>query len=534
MGLKGLSGNKILVIFILLIGTTLRFYKLDLRSLWYDEAAKISPAKHQYSLAQFFQQHRDAKKPAYIFLLKIWMKAFGESELSVRGPSVICGILSIAFLYLLAAEFFSKSIGLIASFFLSISPFHIYYSQQNLEYSLLLFLVILSTLLFVRILKRQKKIYFLFYAITSVLLCYTHMFGLYIVLIHTACLFLFQKDFFRKREWLVTQGFLFISIAPLFYFIFIRGPQANEMDWISRPGIYSILDTIKAVTYGGKKLAQGGVGPETGYQRLLLARLLMFICSLLLLKGIFSYRNYLNYKKSPSSISIFSKNKIILLIVWITLPPLITLIFSFFVFPIYVVRYFIIIMPAYLMLLAVGISRIKRLKVMFTMLFLMVILNSQALWVYFNPGEIASWREIAAYVKEKVLPGDMLVFLPLKQIVPFVYYFSDTPGRSLEHIDIEGKKIDGKWYSMFREGEYRYTGVKLGDLPYEVINSQPFKISEKKANKIFLITSPYWPGIGQTVYIVRNYLLKNSWQEDEFFYPYPGVKLFIYNKKTIE
>ena len=534
MRIRRLFSNKILILLIiLLIGTTLRFYRLDLRSIWYDEAGKIHTAVYPFSLTEFLQ-HKDAKKPAYLCLLKIWMRIFGENEFAVRSLSVICGILSIFFLFLLASELFLNSVGLISCFFLSISPFHIYYSQQNLDYSLLLLLVILSTLFFLKIQKRPRKLLFFSYGIINILLCYTHMFGLYVVLIHTICLFLLKRKFFLKREWLVTQGSLFIAILPLFYFIFFRSPQVNEMAWISKPNIYNLLEIIKAVTYGGEKLAQGGVGFEVDKNRLWFARLLIFICTLLVVKGIFSYKGSSRSGKTLNKNNFLNKHKIIFLTIWFAAPVLATFIFSFLIFPIYVIRYLIIIMPAYLILMTIGILSIKALRTRLIILALMAILTSQALWVYFHPEELDSWREIAARVKKEISPGDMLVFAPLKQIVPFTYYFSDNPTCSLQVIGYSGKKVNGRWSNIFRENNYVYAGVKLGDLPYEMINSGLFTISKKKTSKIFLVAAPYWPGIGQCVPMLRNYFLKPNWKEDELFYAYPGVKLYIYKKERKE
>jgi len=527
-----LKNKKLVLAIIILVGISLRLYKLDSQCLWYDETTKIASAKCQYTLREFFQ-HADPKEVVYTLLLKIWMKIFGDSEFAVRSMSVLFGVLSVFFIYILASELFSETVGLISSFLLSISPFHIYYSQQNLLYTLFLLLAILSTLIFVRVYNTNKKILYLAYFIVNILLCYTHFFGLYILLIHNASLYFFKKSDFFKKKWLITQGLLIILVVFFIFLILYMEPRPNQigqLDWISKPNFGLIIDTLKALAYGGEKLAQGGNGLEIGAGRLTVAKLLILIYALLLMKAGLLYKIFTVDKGSLSNTSIFKKQKIIFLFSWLVIPVLLTFIFSFLFFPVYVVRYLIIIIPAFLILLALGILNIKSLKKKLFVFFLILILDSQALFVYFHPIETPSWREISSKVKEMAAPEDMLVFVPLEQIVSFAYYFLDRTDSSIWDIDRYGKKIDTKWNSVFRENGYIFAGVGLRNSPDDTINDQLFKTAERKANKIFLIASPYWPTLDLRFLTLRQYFLKGGWKEKGFLYPLPGVALLIYTR----
>ncbi|MCX5701547.1 MAG: glycosyltransferase family 39 protein [Candidatus Omnitrophica bacterium] len=527
-----LKNKKLVLAIIILVGISLRFYKLDSQCLWYDETTKIASAKCQYTIKEFFQ-HADPKEVVYTLVLKIWMNIFGFNEFAVRSLSVLFGVLSIFFIYILASELFSETVGLISSFLLSISPFHIYYSQQNLLYSLFLLLAILSTLIFVRVYNTNKKFLYLAYFIVNILLCYTHFFGLHILLIHNACLFFFKKSDFFKKKWLIINALLIILVGFFIFAILYMEPRPNQigqLDWISKPNFGLIIDTLKAFTYGGEKLTMGGNGLEIGAGRLTIAKLLILIYALLLMKAGLSYKNFIVHKGTLGNSIPFKKQKIIFLFSWLVIPVLLTFVFSFLFFPIYVVRYLIIIIPAFFILLAIGILNIKGLKTKLFVFFLILIFNSQALFVYFHPIETPSWREISSKIKEMVAPEDMLVFVPLEQIVSFAYYFFDRTDTSIWDIDRYGKKIDTKWKSFFRENDYIFAGVGLRNSPDDTINGHLFKISERKANKIFLIASPYWPTLGLRFLAVRQYFLKGGWKEKGFFYPLPGVALLIYTK----
>ena len=71
MNLKTISQNKVLIIFaILIIGLLLRIYKLDSKSLWYDEACALSFTEYDLSDVA---SHRYIAKPVYFLILKPWV-----------------------------------------------------------------------------------------------------------------------------------------------------------------------------------------------------------------------------------------------------------------------------------------------------------------------------------------------------------------------------------------------------------------------------------------------------------------------------
>ncbi|MFH1384203.1 MAG: hypothetical protein ABIH47_04450 [Candidatus Omnitrophota bacterium] len=52
----------LLVVIILCIGATLRFYKLNFRSFWYDESSKLCSAICQYTVPELIH-HRNIAQP---------------------------------------------------------------------------------------------------------------------------------------------------------------------------------------------------------------------------------------------------------------------------------------------------------------------------------------------------------------------------------------------------------------------------------------------------------------------------------------
>lgn len=172
--------DNLYIWFIVLIGSVLRFHNLAGKSLWYDEACSVSFTQYSWQGVIF---HRYMLKPVYFFLLKLWVGLFGTNEFVVRTLSVIFGSFSIFLIYKLGKNLFNRNIGLISAFILSISPYHVYYSQQVRNYSLFLFLGSLSMLIFLRLRRSLTLTISLLFILNNLLLIYTHPFGIFILVI---------------------------------------------------------------------------------------------------------------------------------------------------------------------------------------------------------------------------------------------------------------------------------------------------------------------------------------------------------------
>ena len=86
---------------ILLLGTVLRVFKLGRESLWLDEVGTVNIAQKSISEMFHYIVHFDVHPPLYYFLLHLWIRLFGDSEFSVRFPSVIFGIATIWLIYVI-------------------------------------------------------------------------------------------------------------------------------------------------------------------------------------------------------------------------------------------------------------------------------------------------------------------------------------------------------------------------------------------------------------------------------------------------
>jgi 4-amino-4-deoxy-L-arabinose transferase-like glycosyltransferase len=143
-----------MIYIILILGLVFRLFSLN-QSLWLDEATTALVSK--MPIADFFGKFMpaDFHPPLYYIIVHYWSLLFGTSEISLRLPSVIFGILTIYVVYLIAKEVKMKW-PYLAALYLATSGLHIYYSQEARMYALAALLVSFLVLSFIK----QKWVYF--------------------------------------------------------------------------------------------------------------------------------------------------------------------------------------------------------------------------------------------------------------------------------------------------------------------------------------------------------------------------------------
>src|SRR5215213_5314786 len=103
---------------IVLLAASLRFYGLEIQSLWNDELFSWDDANRE-SLYRVVDGvligEQEIHPPGYFIFLYFVEKYLGESEWALRLPSAVAGLLSVLAIYLLGCRLYSRREGLIAA-----------------------------------------------------------------------------------------------------------------------------------------------------------------------------------------------------------------------------------------------------------------------------------------------------------------------------------------------------------------------------------------------------------------------------------
>jgi uncharacterized membrane protein len=230
----------------ILLGIGFRFFELDRKLYWHDEAYtsiraagftrqqiddelfqnRIIPApelqKYQQikpgsteadtirSLALEDPQH----PPLYFLMARWWMQQFGSSITASRSFPALLSLLSLPLMYALAQELFASNLAaLLATALLALSPFDILFAQTARQYSLLTVVIVGSSWLLLRSLRLGGWPNWVSYSLVSALGFYTHPFFSLTIVGHgvfVIAYWLFVKK--RAVEGHVTNSQFFLAV----------------------------------------------------------------------------------------------------------------------------------------------------------------------------------------------------------------------------------------------------------------------------------------------------------------------------------
>jgi mannosyltransferase len=379
------------------IGWTVRLYHLGEQSLWFDEAyswLSIAAADLRTSLSLTLATF--VHPPLYYILSRPFM-LLGDREWILRLPAAIAGILAIAAMYLLGKQVGGRRVGLLAALLLSVNPFHVWFSREVRNYTLAMLFAVLSVYFFVQVLHKGRG--WIWFTLFSALGFLTHYFFLLIPLAQFSYFLLdFRQTYRLFRKWVLSMAMAFAPMTIWLIALFAQEEKLIGIAWIPTPKPWSLLNTVW-------NLSLLSVGRWTVLTTIALP---VFVLAFALGLGRSCYRRWL--------------------ILWLIVPPISIMLISWILQrSFYVDRYFIIILPAYLLLLALGVNRLPKSWAQTSLAVALLIGSSVATARIFVDPDLAKedWRGALAVVREGRRPGDLVVVRDAESIVPLTYYYPE-------------------------------------------------------------------------------------------------------------
>jgi 4-amino-4-deoxy-L-arabinose transferase-like glycosyltransferase len=413
----------LILLAILLAALFTRIYQLNTEDLWLDEAIAVSISNN--SLGGLLESSLpDGNPPLYYLLLHYWMWLFGDSEFSVRLPSALFGLFSVAMIYKVGSILFGKATGLIGALILALSVYHIFYSQEARTYSLMVLLALVSYYFFLRLFESENHKVLIGYVLSTTALMYSHYYGLFFVVAQT----LFLVGFYslgRRRErapglktWALAGGAVATLYVPGFLYLAYVLTHPEHRGWIEDT-VFGELDLVSVLlTYAVYAQAPGLRAPKYYFALLVL----------------FAATSAVVLAASKGE-----RGKLYLLSLWLLVPIALPLLLSQIVTPLVHARYSIAALPAFYLLAAEGIRRVGRVAMRaptnlpvplaalcgIGVLFVVTAFSSlDMLHRYFTTEKKEPWRTVVSEVEPRATPGDLFIISPEESRFPFDYYAS--------------------------------------------------------------------------------------------------------------
>jgi len=450
------------------------------QSLWYDELFYTAPALNGESLRWVLTQ--DVHPPLYASILWLWIHVFGDTEVAVRLPSVLCGITSVAVVFALARRWFDTRVAFLAAGLMALSPAHIWYSQENKTNMLMVLLTACLVWAADRAWSSTHRREWIWVAVTAVLAPWTNVFAIFVL----AAVFLWLWSGALQRRWrsrlrpvIIVTGVAACPFVPLL-FSTLGHFEAMRLSYLrpfTLPEVYKLL-----LIYFSHGNTLRTISPYAPFNALLLQPwpllLIDAFFALLLISGLaHTISRCAAVQRAWSSV---------LLVLYFTIPLVCVFAASRFNSHIYIERSMLIALPPYLILIAAGVLASKRPVLRKLLLAAILALNGCALfnlwvakadrWTVYKPKN--DWRSVAKYFAAEMQDAKgPLVLVASVPVSALVYY---------DHRMVEIAGTDAA------------IPEHAGALIFYLFQSDKAPLLETlrrvKADTFYIVEDTYWPG----------------------------------------
>jgi len=388
--------NNYLLLLIIFFGAAFRFYHIDFQSVWLDEVHTINEANPSLSIVELYKSIMVTEQmpPLYFYLVYFLFKLFGYKTIVLRVFSAVLGTAGIYAIYLFAKELMNKKIGIYVAILLAVNYFHIYYSQEGRPYALFFLFTVLAFYRLVKFIKIPNRSNALYFGLFSLLMISSHFFALFALFAQYLIILFFilieQKE---KRKVFFINAVLSGLVVLILYIpalpILLKTTKISSF-WIEMPTL-DIYNKFFKAFFGTSEM------------------LLIIINSLFVLY-------FIRLSKQDAKVAEIKGNKdilsFIIFAIWISIVLLIPLIRTYLHVPMIVDRYFINILPAILIIIAIGLDCIKNTIVKNILISFLVIFSITDIVIvkkYYKQPNKTQFREATQFINDNNSSKDNVV-----------------------------------------------------------------------------------------------------------------------------
>lgn len=412
-------------------------------SLWLDESiqalalmGRLGPLL-QYALADF-------QPPLYHLIGYINTQLFGFSEIALRLPSLLSGLLTVYFLVKIGRLLGGAKVGNIVGLLAATNPLLIYYSQEGRTYALTTFLVTASFYYLIQILqdKNSPKLTSIFYLLSTIAFLWTSYLS-WFVLLSQGLLVIWKKRYDLLIYQLISALTLLAWLPSFLTSLSIgQSTRSHSPEWGAVVGGLN----WKSLPLTWVKFVIGRIGFD---DKMLYAGIVAVIGMF----HLYVLRSF-QYKKHFS------------LLFWAILPILFGLMIASFI-PVYQYFRVLFVLPAYLLILSLALSS---LKYRFALALICIQLLSLGYYWLSPRYQHEDWRRLVTEI-----PDEAVVAIPsLAQSTPLHYYGLENQIIEPSRDELSGETI---YYIRYAEDLFD-TGMvgqaKLKESGYTIVSQKTY------------------------------------------------------------
>lgn len=383
-----------------LVGAALRLYQLGSASVWLDEAYT-----YFFVTGPFINGWRAlldiGNHPPFFYLIDRISASFTHSEFGLRLPAALAGLLAIPAIYRFVRAWGNRQAAPLAAWLLAVNPFTLWYARDARPNTLNLFLVILMAWLFAKLYRRFTWSHWIGFVILCGLSYLTHYFSTLFALA-CACFLIarLKHNYLFFRWWTLSQFAAVLIISPWFIFWILHPVHSLGIGWIPQPRLIDLPLTLFNLATGWDEhltFSVAGAGAVWG---------LGIILSLV--------PAYRRYWREPQWVR--------LAMTWLIVPLVAIFLFSFRR-PLYVDRYFIVLLPPLILLAVMGLTALPNFwRISLSVALLASQLITSLALITSNTYAKEDWRSVAAFLRERRQASEEVLLLDQQDLLPLAYY----------------------------------------------------------------------------------------------------------------
>ncbi|MBQ0900504.1 glycosyltransferase family 39 protein [Micromonospora sp. U21] len=219
-------------------------YGLDRRQLWRDEIATWVASTKSLRGLQDLVEGTDAVIAPYYLFMHGWIAVFGDSEVSIRMPSLLAIALAAALTAAIGRKLFDPATGLFAGLLVAVVPTISRYAQEARPYALAAAATVLGTLLLLRAAERPSWLRWLAYAGVVTVAGLMHLVALLLLLAHLVYVVSLRETKVTVR-WFAAAA---TGVLPVLPVAWVGIDQAGQVGWIPEATWDSTINEMARVT----------------------------------------------------------------------------------------------------------------------------------------------------------------------------------------------------------------------------------------------------------------------------------------------
>lgn len=389
---------------VVVLAVVLRFWSPS--ALWLDEAISVNIAKLPLTAIPAALSH-DGSPPLYYYALHLWMLIFGQSDFAVRALSGVVSVISLPLFWSAGHRFGGRRTAWVAFGLGLTSPFAINYATTTRMYSFMILWTLVGIGVLARAFAEPTRRHLVAVGALTAAVLYTHYYGLYLVgTIGIVLLWRIGRESRRGASphdppglrptfgAMVVGGVCWLPWAPVFVFQSLH----TGTPWTASAGPADLLGIF------GDFAGMGSWG-----------LLLSFGFFALLALGIFG-REAAPYtddgRATPAVVLVGRPRRDIVPLLIVLIGTLVmAVVLDAVVGAAFVARYASVILPLFLVLVAVGITVLRDRRVIAVVTAVVCAAGLLTAWGARDHQRTEATR-VAAVLNLEAQPGDLVVYCP--------------------------------------------------------------------------------------------------------------------------